>query len=110
MAGTVPNGHPSLGTRPAQHVTRKILPFSPLVRMCRASINGSLSCRRKSMPKRADSLEIRDTKPSSSAVADGMVAGAMLPLVRINGELFVVEYCLHFFPAVAVRPSEPEAD
>jgi hypothetical protein len=30
-------------------------------------------------------------------------------LARINGELLVIENCLHLFPAVPVRPTEPKA-
>jgi hypothetical protein len=45
----------------------------------------------------------------ATALGDGPVAGALLPLARINGELFVVENCLHFFPPVTVQPTAPEA-
>jgi hypothetical protein len=45
----------------------------------------------------------------AAALGDGTVAGALLPLARINGDLFVVENCLHFFRPVTVRPTEPEA-
>jgi hypothetical protein len=38
------------------------------------------------------------TAPHGGAGADGPVEGALLPLVRINGALYVVEGCLHFFP------------
>jgi hypothetical protein len=42
----------------------------------------------------------------TATLADGPVHGALLPLVRINGEPFVLENCLHFFPAVNPVPQK----
>jgi hypothetical protein len=39
------------------------------------------------------------TAPPGEAIADGPVQGALLPLVSINGTLYVVDNCLHFYPA-----------
>jgi hypothetical protein len=36
--------------------------------------------------------------PAEGGVADGTVKGALLPLMRRNGKLFVSDNCLHFFP------------
>ena len=51
------------------------------------------------------------TAPPVGAGAHGPVQAALLPLLRINGTLFVVEGCLHFFqrhPHAAA--GEPEED
>jgi hypothetical protein len=67
------------------------------------------------LPKRVQTMVKAQDKVASSAgrkaaaLGDGPVAGALLPLTRINGELFVVENCLHFFPPVTVRPTGPVA-
>jgi hypothetical protein len=43
--------------------------------------------------------------------ADGPVDGALLPLMRINGKLYVVPITLHFYyPAVTRRPAKPRTD
>jgi hypothetical protein len=39
----------------------------------------------------------RSAIPPATAQPDGPVEGALLPLVRINGKLIVIENCLHFF-------------
>ena len=45
-----------------------------------------------------------------AALDDGPVEGAMMPLVRINGNLYVVPNTLHFYcPAARQRTTEPEA-
>ncbi|HEY7327643.1 MAG TPA: hypothetical protein VH592_08390 [Gemmataceae bacterium] len=56
-----------------------------------------------------NSSESGNTKQSASTFTDGPVEGALLPLVRIKGELFVMDNCLHFFPAVGERSVKPEA-
>ena len=49
------------------------------------------------------------TAPPVGAGAHGPVQAALLPLVRINGTLFVVEGCLHFFPSSPpTHPAEGE--
>lgn len=56
----------------------------------------------------ADSSMSGNTRLAADRLEDGPVAGALLPLVRINGHLFVVEHCLHFFSAVPLRPTRTE--
>jgi hypothetical protein len=61
-----------------------------------------------SMATLADSLESRNTGRPAEALANGPLVGALLPLVRINGRLFVVENCLHFWPASNERPDDQD--
>jgi len=59
----------------------------------------------------ADSSEQGNTKHPTDAFEDGPVAGALLPMVWINGKLFVVPNALHFYyPAITERTTKPRAD
>lgn len=57
------------------------------------------------MATRAECSLSGDAKQPATALKDGPVAGALLPLVRSNGQLFVLDNCLHFFPAMTLPPS-----
>jgi hypothetical protein len=71
-------------------------------------MNNGLPKAVRTMPKDQDKVTSSAGR-KAAALGDGPVAGALLPLARINGELFVAENCLHFFPPVTVRPTGPEA-
>jgi hypothetical protein len=55
--------------------------------------------------------------PAGNGAADGPVPGALLPLVRLGGRLYVLPGCLHFVPPDRAtlpgcsmpRPAEPFA-
>lgn len=59
----------------------------------------------------AHSSEHGNTKQPADSLEDGPVKGALLPLMRINGKLYVVPNTLHFYsPTVADRPTKPMTD
>ena len=48
--------------------------------------------------------------PQHTTLEDGPVEGAMMPMVRINGALYVVPNTLHFYcPMARQRPAQLEA-
>lgn len=54
--------------------------------------------------------EAADSNGNTVAVpngGDGPVEGGLLPLVRIGGRLYVLENCLHFFPAALASGTGP---
>jgi hypothetical protein len=51
-------------------------------------------------------MESGHTNLQASTLPDGPVEGGLLPMVRINGILYVVPGCVHFFPNSAGRPGQ----
>ncbi len=48
---------------------------------------------------------------SADALEDGPIGDALLPLMRINGKLYVLPNALHFYcPAASERPAKKQTD